>query len=114
VICSEAAALESDIVAAGGVADVMKPGEQAAATSKLIDATRGVSPLIRHMGSPALRRALELAQTKPYSDGGVTWSRRSTSGDISPLTGITMCVGRLGAEVEPEDTFVSMVIGGSR
>jgi len=114
VICSEAAAVESDIVAAGGVADVMKPGEQAAATSKLIDATRGDSPLIRHMGSPALRRALELAQTKPYSDGGVTWSRRSTSGDISPLTGITMCVGRLGAEVEPEDTFVSMVIGGSR
>ena len=99
VICSEAAAVESDIVAAGGVADVMKPGEQAAATSKLIDATRGESPLIRHMGSPALRRALELAQTKPYSDGGVTWSRRSTSGDISPLTGITMCVGRLGAEV---------------
>jgi hypothetical protein len=106
VTCSDAA-LAADIETAGGTADLMKTAEQAAATAALIDATRGEAPLLRHRGEPALRRALELAQTKPYSDGGITWSRRSTTGDISPLTALTMAFGRLGVDVKkPHTPFV--------
>jgi len=97
-ICSDASGLADDLANP----DVMKPGEQAAATSKLIDATRGEAPRVRHQGEPALRKAVEIAQTKPYGDGGVTWTRRGSDGDISPLTALTMAFGRLGAESEPE------------
>jgi len=85
----------------------MKSGEQALATSKLIDATRGEAPLVRHRGEPAMRRSIEMAQAKPYGDGGVVWSRRTTSGDISPLTALTMAFGFLGSDVDQmPDPFV--------
>lgn len=96
VVVSEASGLAGEFTDP----DVMKPGEFAAATSKLIDATRGEAPVLRHRGEPALRRAIEMAQTKPYSDGGVAWSRRTTSGDISPLTALTMAYGRLGVKTD--------------
>lgn len=97
VTCTDAA-LASDIDEAGGKSDLMSAGEFAAATAMLIDATRGEAPLLRHRGEPAMVRALELAATKPYSDGGVTWTRRKAAGDISPLTALTMAFGRLKSE----------------
>ena len=115
IICSEASALADDIERAGVEVDTMGTGDQAAATSKLIDATRGEAPLLRHRGEPSLRRALELAQTKPYGDGGITWSRRSTAGDISPLTALTMAYGRLtDNEPEPEPVDRRMYCFGRR
>jgi len=103
VVVSETSGLADDLINAV----TMKSGEQALATSKLIDATRGEAPLVRHRGEPAMRRSIEMAQTKPYGDGGVVWSRRTTSGDISPLTALTMAFGFLGADVDQmPDPFV--------
>lgn len=67
-------------------------------TQKLIDATKGEAPLVRHRGEPELRKAIEIARLKPYGDKNVTWSHRATSGDISPLTAVTMAFGQLGAD----------------
>lgn len=91
-------ALVPDLAAVSVDADVMTTAEQAVATQRFIDATRGEAPTVRHRGEPQLRKALMLAQTKPYGDGGEVWSRRSTAGDISPLTALTMAFGRLGAD----------------
>jgi len=81
---------------AGVAVDVMSPNDYAEACGRFIDATRGVTPDIRHRGQPLLRVALSNAQTKPSGDGGLVWSRRSSTTDITPLTTATMAWGRVG------------------
>jgi hypothetical protein len=105
VVVSETSGLADDLVNAV----TMKSGEQALATSRLIDATRGEAPLVRHRGEPAMRRSIEMAQTKPYGDGGVVWSRRTTSGDISPLTALTMAYHALSADVQLGDPLAAIL-----
>jgi hypothetical protein len=90
------ASLLVDLHNAGVDVDVMSTKDQAAACGRFIDACMASAPLVRHAGHTALRKALALAQTKPHGDGGVSWSRRTTSGDISPLTAVTMAYGRVG------------------
>ncbi len=98
-----AESLLQDLDDAGIAYDLMSPSDQAAATGRLIDACRGEAPKVRHLGQPALRKAVSLAQAVPYGDGGLSWSRKRTKDDISPLTTVTMAYGRLGEEpsVEP-------------
>jgi len=90
---------------AGIEVDVMSPNDYAEACGRFIDATRGVTPDIRHRGQPLLRVALSAAQTKPSGDGGLVWSRRSSTTDITPLTTATMAWGRVGDGVDAPATF---------
>jgi hypothetical protein len=75
----------------------MSPADAAASCGRLIDACGGLSPTIRHRGQPTLRIAVLAAQTKDVGDGMTSWSRKSTSTDISPLTAVTAAFGRLSA-----------------
>lgn len=79
--------------------DVMTPGENAEACGRFIDATRLLPPTFRHLGDSRLRSAITSAQTKPSGDGGLVWSRRSSTTDITPLTTVTMAWGRVGDDV---------------
>lgn len=88
-------ALAPDLERAGLIVYLMPPHEQAQAFRALLDATKGDAPMLRHRGDLKIRKALEQAAVKPWGDGGQMWSRRSASGDISPLTTITMALGRL-------------------
>lgn len=94
------------LVAVGADVDVMSTGDLAAATQQLVDAAKGVSPSVRHCGEPHLRRALQLAQTKPHGDGGVVFSRRSTAGNITELMSVTMAHSRLLANEKRATAWV--------
>ena len=99
-------ALAPDLERAGLTVYLMPPHEQAQAFRALLDATKGDAPMLRHRGDLKIRKALEQAAVKPWGDGGQMWSRRSASGDISPLTTITMALGRLSsAPVSSEPWF---------
>jgi len=109
---SPAEAMTGDLSGVGLTPYVMPQHEQAMAFERFVNATKGAAPMLRHLGEPKVRKAIEQAATKPWGDGGETWSRRTTKGDISPLTALTMAYGRLGVDVD-EAVFVSSVIGGS-
>lgn len=100
VVVSSTSSLDEDVRRAGGTPDVMKQADEAAAVAALIDATRGEDPTLRHLGAKdaSLSKSLRMADTKPYGNGGKLWQRRTTTGDISPLTGITMALGRVGVD----------------
>jgi len=104
-----AESLIADLVAAGVVVDVMKPGDQALSFTAFVDATRGEAPKIRHRGEPALRRAVKGARTKPWTDGGETLTRRGSVGDISPFSSAVMAFGRLGVESEKKTATAHVV-----
>jgi len=106
---SPAESLIAELVAAGVVVDVMKPGDQALAFVAFVDATRGDAPKIRHRGEPALRRAVKGARTKPWSDGGETLTRRGSMGDISPFSAAVMAFGRLGIVEAPKTAAAHVV-----
>ena len=106
---SPAESLISELVAAGVVVDVMKPGDQALAFAAFVDATRGDAPKIRHRGEPAFRRAVKGARTKPWADGGETLTRRGSMADISPFSAAVMAFGRLGSVEEPKTAAAHVV-----
>jgi hypothetical protein len=108
-VSSPADSLVAGLVAAGVVVDRMKPGEQALAFTSFCDATRGVSPTIRHRGEPVLRKAVTGARTKPWADGGETLTRRGSVGDVSPFSAALMAFGRLGTVEAPKTAAAHVV-----
>lgn len=85
-----------DVFQSSGIrVDVVSTAEYAEFCGRFIDATRGEQPSLRHRGDPRLMRSLATVQTKPAGDGGVVWSRRTSTADISPLTAATVAFGRL-------------------
>jgi len=93
--------LAKPLAAAGFDIDSMSQSDQALATSELIKASTGTAPPIRHRGDPSIVKALEIARTKPYGNGGQVWSRR-TMGDIAALTTVSMAHSRIGGDPEPD------------
>ena len=102
---SPAASFIDELERHGIPVDVMSQGEYAEATGRLIDATRGQAPMLRHRGDIGIRSALAAVNVKPAGDGGIVWSRRSTSTDITALTSITAAWGRVGEATAPEPAF---------
>lgn len=77
---------------AGGLAPWSKwtdvAGSQfAGACAALLDAVK--AGRITHVGQPELDSALDVAARRPVTDGWV-WSRRGSSGDISPVVAVTL------------------------
>jgi hypothetical protein len=106
---SPAASFIDEFERAGVAVDVMSPGDYAEACGRFIDATRGEQPQLRHRGDPNLRAALAAVAVKDVGDGAVTWSRKSSSTDITALTACTMAWGRVGDNSSaPEGRFYSM------
>lgn len=62
----------------------------AAAAGVLFD--RVVQRRMRHRFHKGLQAAVRGAETRPLGDAGWTWSRRSSQGDVSPLTAVTYAV----------------------
>jgi len=101
--------LAAELKLAGVPVFEVGPGELATLTQKIIDATKGTAPTIRHQGEPELRKSIEIALLKPFGQAGVIWAQRATAGDISPLTASTMAFGRLGVESEKKTATAHVV-----
>jgi hypothetical protein len=93
---SPAASLVPDLELAGVPVDVMTQAEFAGACQRFVDAVTAQEPLIRHRGSPDHVAAIKATQIQPAGDGGFVFSRRSASGDNTPLTSAVVAWARVG------------------
>lgn len=105
---SPGASFADAFTVAGVPVEMVSTGEYAAACGRLVDATRGEHPELRHLGEPTVARALVAAATKPTQDGAWSWSRRSSTGDITPLTSITLAWGAIDRPVEQPEEFAGV------
>ena len=67
--------------------EVLDAGEHAQACGQLLDGVEEGS--VCHLGQPELAQAIRAASTRPLGDAWA-WSRRNSSGNISPLVAATL------------------------
>lgn len=102
-----AEALKPELERQNITVNVLNGGELAQACGALYDAA--VGPARRgmvHSGQGLLRKALGLAK-KRETDDGWTWTRRKSTGDITPVVAVTCAFWQL-TSTPTRQTFVSM------
>jgi hypothetical protein len=96
---SPASSLVPALEAAGVNVDEVSTEDHARAVGDLRDAV--TDGRIRHLGQGSLNAAVAAATFRAYGDA-VLWSRKSSTGDISPLVAITLAAaGVRDSQVEP-------------
>lgn len=89
---SPAAALLAGLEADGWPIRKLSLAEVAQACGSLESALRRTPPSVAHRGDPLLTAALAAAAVRNVGDGGWAWTRRTSDGDITPLTAFTFAV----------------------
>jgi hypothetical protein len=95
VICaarSPAASFVAKLTERGVTVTELDEAEHAKACGDLVDGVAARS--FRHLGTPEIRAALRGAVQRVRDDGAWTWSRKTSSVDISPLVAATLALRR--------------------
>ncbi len=69
--------------------------------------TAAMNGALAHRGGSWLSKSLAGAQVRPLTDGGVIWSQRSSSVEITPLVAVTVALGGVSAE-KPVDLLANI------
>jgi hypothetical protein len=91
-------ALVASLREAGVEVVEVSAGDVASATTGLIAAAHTEPFVLTHPGQAEIGKALQHAEHKPGADGAITWHRRASEVDISPLVAITVAFGGVAQE----------------